>query len=58
MDAGAIIVQESVPIEVNDNVDTLVERIKAAEHKAFPKALQLLATDKIKLGSDNNIIWS
>ncbi|KAJ8959037.1 hypothetical protein NQ318_022292 [Aromia moschata] len=58
VDAGAIIVQETVPIEVGDTVDVLVERIKTAEHRAFPRALQLLATGKIRLGADNKIIWS
>ncbi|CAG9856449.1 unnamed protein product [Phyllotreta striolata] len=57
VDAGAIIVQETVPIELNDTVEDLVERIKRAEHKAFPKALQLLAKQKIKLGSNDKIIW-
>ncbi|CAG9812407.1 unnamed protein product [Phaedon cochleariae] len=57
VDAGAIIVQEVVPIEANDTVDALTERIKLAEHKAFPRALQLLATGKIELGDDNRIKW-
>ncbi|KAJ8983962.1 hypothetical protein NQ317_008665 [Molorchus minor] len=46
VDAGAIIVQESVPIEIGNLVETLVERIKTAEHTAFPRALQLVATGK------------
>ncbi|KAJ8949333.1 hypothetical protein NQ314_008253 [Rhamnusium bicolor] len=58
VDAGAIIAQETVPIEINDTVTTLTERIKTAEHKAFPRALQLLATGKVKLGNDNKIFWS
>ncbi|KAL1488872.1 hypothetical protein ABEB36_014667 [Hypothenemus hampei] len=57
VDAGAIIVQETVPIEVYDTEETLVDRIKKAEHKAFPKALQLLATGKVRLGSDKKIFW-
>ncbi|CAH0563331.1 unnamed protein product [Brassicogethes aeneus] len=58
VDAGAIITQETVPIEVNDTEDILIERIKTAEHKAFPRALKLLATEKVKLGDNNKIIWS
>lgn len=57
VDAGAILVQETVPIEVYDTEDTLTERIKTAEHKAFPKGLKLLATGKIRLGSDKKIFW-
>ncbi|XP_019761020.1 trifunctional purine biosynthetic protein adenosine-3 isoform X1 [Dendroctonus ponderosae] len=57
VDAGAIIVQETVPIEVYDTEESLIERIKTAEHKAFPKALKLLATGKVRLGSDKKIFW-
>lgn len=57
VDAGAIIVQETVPIEVYDTEESLTERIKTAEHKAFPKALKLLATGKVRLGSDKKIFW-
>nr|XP_023024941.1 trifunctional purine biosynthetic protein adenosine-3 [Leptinotarsa decemlineata] len=56
VDGGAIIVQEVVNIENNDTVEELTERIKLAEHKAFPKALKLLATEKIEL-KDDKVIW-
>ncbi|KAL3273731.1 hypothetical protein HHI36_015160 [Cryptolaemus montrouzieri] len=58
VDAGAIIVQEAVPVDVNDTEESLTEKIKLAEHKAFPRALHLVATDKVKLGDDNKLIWS
>lgn len=58
MDNGAIIIQETVPIEVNDTIESLTKRILTAEHKAFPKALQLVAKGKVVLGADNKIIWS
>lgn len=57
VDAGAIITQEAVPIEKDDTEEILIERIKVAEHRAFPRALKLLATGKISLGSDDKIIW-
>ncbi|XP_056641473.1 trifunctional purine biosynthetic protein adenosine-3 isoform X1 [Diorhabda sublineata] len=57
VDAGAIIVQESVPIELDDTVYSLTERIKTAEHRAFPRALKLLSNEKISLSHDNKIIW-
>lgn len=57
IDAGAIIVQETVPIEIYDTEETLIERIKTAEHKAYPAALKLLATGKVRLGSDKKIFW-
>lgn len=50
-------VQETVQIDINDTEETLIERIKLEEHKAFPKALQLLATGKVKLDSDGTVVW-
>ncbi|MCL4120821.1 UNVERIFIED_CONTAM: hypothetical protein GTU68_005176, partial [Idotea baltica] len=47
VDAGAIITQEAVPILPSDDVDTLSERIKGAEHKAYPRAMELVARGKI-----------
>lgn len=49
VDTGNIVVQASVPILVDDTVDTLSQRIHVAEHYAFPKALRLLATGAISL---------
>ncbi len=56
MDAGAIVVQESVPVYPDDTEETLAERVKTVEHKAFPKALELVASGKVKL-EDGNIVW-
>ncbi|CAB0041576.1 unnamed protein product [Trichogramma brassicae] len=57
IDSGAIIEQEAVPVMPTDTKFTLEERIKKAEHKVFPKALKLLATNQIKLKDDNTIEW-
>lgn len=58
VDAGAILVQEVVPVEVGDDADSLQKRIQGAEHKAFPQALKLLATGKVVLGENNKIVWN
>lgn len=58
MDAGAIIVQEAVPILPNDTEDSLSERIRGAEHRAFPAALELVAAGAVKLGEDGHILWN
>ena len=42
MDSGEILEQEAVPVIPGDTVDILQERIKLAEHKAFPRALHNL----------------
>lgn len=57
VDAGAVIAQEAVPIDVYETEESLTEKIKKAEHRAFPRALQLLATGKISLNQNNKIIW-
>lgn len=49
IDTGDIVVQETVPILVNDTEDTLAQRIHQAEHYAFPHALRLLATGAASL---------
>ncbi|XP_063073252.1 trifunctional purine biosynthetic protein adenosine-3 [Engraulis encrasicolus] len=58
VDAGAIIVQEAVPVVVNDTEESLSERIREAEHRAFPAALELVASGALKLGEDGRIIWN
>ncbi|KAK2578287.1 hypothetical protein KPH14_007652 [Odynerus spinipes] len=57
IDSGAIIEQESVPVLPNDTVETLQERVKTAEHRAFPRALKHLATGRIQLKEDGKIQW-
>ncbi|XP_009705580.1 PREDICTED: trifunctional purine biosynthetic protein adenosine-3-like, partial [Cariama cristata] len=57
VDAGAIIFQEAVPVKVGDTVETLSERVKEAEHRAFPAALQLVASGAIQVGEAGKIYW-
>ncbi|KAK4873867.1 hypothetical protein RN001_013227 [Aquatica leii] len=57
VDAGAVIVQETVPILWDDTEESLLNRIHTVEHKAYPEALKLLATGKLRLGKDNKITW-
>ena len=42
LDAGPILVQESVPVLEGDTVETLHQRIHEAEHRILPKAIQLM----------------
>lgn len=58
IDSGAIIEQEAVPVFPNDTIETLQERVKTAEHRAYPKALQYLATERIILRDDGTLQWS
>ncbi|KAJ7425496.1 Bifunctional purine biosynthetic protein ADE1 [Pitangus sulphuratus] len=57
VDAGAIIFQEAVPVKVGDTEQTLAERVKEAEHRAFPAALQLVASGAVSVGEAGKISW-
>jgi phosphoribosylamine--glycine ligase / phosphoribosylglycinamide formyltransferase / phosphoribosylformylglycinamidine cyclo-ligase len=58
IDAGAIIVQETVPILLDDTEETLQERVKLVEHDAYPKALEMLARGEIQLNEQGKISWN
>ena len=58
MDCGAIVVQEAVPVYHDDSEDSLSERIKKKEHKAFPKALELVASEQVKLNANGQLEWT
>lgn len=55
VDAGAIIVQEAVPVKAGDTEETLSERVKEAEHWAYPTALELVASGAVRQGEDCKI---
>ncbi len=48
-DDGPIIAQEAVAIAEEDTLETLEAKIHAVEHRLYPYALQLLATDRIEI---------
>ncbi len=48
VDTGAIINQKCVAIEDADTLDTLMEKIHAQEHAAYPEALQWIAEGRIR----------
>lgn len=42
LDAGPIILQDTVPVLKGDTADTLAARILTAEHQLYPRAIQLV----------------
>jgi phosphoribosylglycinamide formyltransferase 1 len=42
LDGGPIVLQETVPVKVGDDVDTLTARILEREHHLYPLAIQVL----------------
>ncbi len=49
VDTGPILVQETVKIKNDDTEETLSKRILAKEHKAYVKAVKLIAEKKINV---------
>lgn len=58
VDAGAIIVQEAVPVLSGDTEESLSDRIREAEHRAFPAAMELVASGTVRLREDGHISWN
>ncbi len=49
VDTGPIIMQESVAVDIDDDEHTLSEKILPIEHKIYPKVLDLLTSNKLKI---------
>jgi phosphoribosylglycinamide formyltransferase 1 len=49
MDEGPIIVQSAVAVLLGDDATRLAERVLAAEHKAYPLALRLIAEGRVRV---------
>lgn len=48
-DTGAIILQEALKIADKDTAETLQKKILKLEHKIYPKAIDLIATERLKI---------
>jgi phosphoribosylglycinamide formyltransferase-1 len=46
-DAGPIVLQKCCPVSENDTLETLERRVREIEYEIFPKAIGLLANDKL-----------
>ena len=49
VDTGPIIIQAVVPILPGDTADTLAGRILIQEHQIYPRAIQLLAEERVRV---------
>ena len=49
MDSGPIVAQAAVPVLAGDTPDVLGARVLAAEHVLYPKALALVAADRVRV---------
>ncbi|XP_013144000.1 PREDICTED: trifunctional purine biosynthetic protein adenosine-3 [Papilio polytes] len=57
VDTGPIITQERVPVLKDDTEESLTERIHQAEHRAYPRALRLLATGRVRLSAQGEVLF-
>ncbi|MFW6066213.1 MAG: phosphoribosylglycinamide formyltransferase, partial [Planctomycetota bacterium] len=48
-DAGPIVVQRCVQIEESDTADSLAERVFQQERLAYPRAIRLFASDRLRI---------
>jgi len=49
LDTGPIILQEKVPVQPGDTAESLAARVLKAEHRAYPAALRLIATGRVRV---------
>ncbi len=56
MDAGPIVLQAAVPVVEGDTADTLAARILAAEHRAYPLALRLIAEGRVRVEGERVVV--
>lgn len=56
MDEGPIIAQAVVPVLSNDTPETLGARVLVQEHKLYPLALKLLASDRLSVDGTRVVI--
>lgn len=58
MDAGPILVQQTVPVEENDTAQSLAERLLEKEHSAYIEALRLCCDNKIRIEGNHAYVSS
>jgi len=49
VDTGPIIIQAVVPVLQDDTAETLAGRILEQEHRIYPRAIQLIAEDRVRV---------
>jgi phosphoribosylglycinamide formyltransferase-1 len=56
VDHGPIVVQAAVPVLPGDDEAALAARVIAAEHRAYPLALRLIAEGRVRIEGDHCVI--
>lgn len=53
VDTGPIIIQAVVPVLTDDTAESLAARILEQEHRVYPRAIQLIAEDRVRTAGRN-----
>ena len=53
MDDGPIVAQAAVPVAAGDTEESLAARVLEAEHKLYPHALRLVASDQVRVEGEH-----
>lgn len=56
VDGGPVFMQVHVPIEANDNAETLAARVLEQEHRLFPEAIRMIAEKRIELDANGKVL--
>jgi phosphoribosylglycinamide formyltransferase-1 len=56
MDDGPIIIQAAVPVDADDDAESLAARVLAEEHRIYPLALRLIAEGRTRIEDERVII--
>jgi formyltetrahydrofolate-dependent phosphoribosylglycinamide formyltransferase len=56
-DEGPIIAQMHVPVDPSDTPESLAKRVLSVEHKLYPPVIEAVAAGRIRLGSDNTVVY-
>jgi phosphoribosylglycinamide formyltransferase-1 len=56
MDSGPIVAQGRVPVRDGDTESTLAARVLAVEHRIYPLALKLVASDRVRVENGRCVI--
>jgi phosphoribosylglycinamide formyltransferase 1 len=57
-DTGPILIQKRVPVKEGDDADTLAARVFEAECEAYPEAIELIASGRVRLVGSEVVIDS
>lgn len=56
-DEGPIIAQVAVPVLPSDTPDDVAKRVLEVEHRLYPRVVEAVAAGRIRLGSDNKVVY-